>query len=282
MKVTTINGGAHRAIQLVEMKGDPQEPLAVATFGLHGTGKTRLAATAPGPIGLVPLDRKTRQTMLRVSNEFGRKVVIPDADLFRADNPMLLATLKPDCGNKSKVVGLTGQQPDCCAIHAYRFGLNRIKDVIFRMAEDDNLRSIVIDSATNLWDDILFANHGRTDHINPRDRGPDNREMQELLAACSSKNLVLTHKSKEIWKAEKPTGRFEWDGYKHLGYETNVIVEQMRSPNPTEDGWTYKLQTKMCQANAALSGLDLLFDDSISFKSLAEAIYPEAPDGYFD
>ncbi len=270
-----------------EIKLDPgfttsiqaDDKLAIGLYGEQGTGKTRFSITTPDPIGVIPLDRKTRATVQRISQELGKTVVMPTADFIRVENPMKMAMLPPSCG-KSVEIKLTDPAPKyCCAIHYYRWHVNRIKAATYTLYNNRAIRSIVIDTGTQLWEDILFAHFGRSERVMPRDRGPANQEMIEFLNCLSGKHLILTHKARQIWKNDKPTNRFDWAGFPHLGYHTNVIAE-MRCDETKEagDDNRFTLSMVLCQDNPDIQGpggKDLLADDQINFQTLAYCIYPD-------
>lgn len=255
------------------------ESIALGLFGEQGTGKTRLLTTMPDPIGIIPLDRKCRATVSRIAEELGKVVVFPKADFIRVENPMRLSMLKPTCGGNVEVK-LTDKEPRyCCAIHYYRWHVNRIKAAAYRLYDHPDIRSIGIDTGTQLWEDILFAHYGRSERIMPRDRGPANQEMIEFLNCLSGKHLAITHKAREVWKNDKPTGRYEWAGFPHLGYHVNVIAEctcdETKGP---DDENRFALNVVMCQDNPDIQGPGgkrLLVDDQINFQMLAYSIYPE-------
>lgn len=244
-----------------------QDQLAIAVFGLAGSGKTRFCCTAPDPIGFIPLDRKTRRTVERVSRELGKTVVMPEQDFVRVENPMKLAVMDVTEAKKW-----------------YRAHVNRIKEAAFRLYDHKQIRSIVIDSASQLWEDMLFAEFGRAQRIMPRDRGAVNQEMIDLLNCLGGKHLILTHKASEIWSGSgdsaRPTGKYEWKGFPHLGYHVNVIAELVCNEHkgPADEG-RFTLNVVMCQDNPDIQGpggKSLLQDASISFQMLALQIYPDS------
>ena len=67
-----------------------------------------------------------------------------------------------------------------------------------------------------------------------------------------------------------------------IGYYANIMVEQSCDEIKPEGKGRYMLRVNDCQANASLIGLDLLSDEGITFTNLAECVFPDAPDGYFD
>jgi hypothetical protein len=304
MKVTTMarKETAADAVPLVEVTAeDYREPLIISTFGHSGGGKSRIIGTAPGDIGVIPMEVKSRLSILKAAAEFGRKVIMPEKELIRVGNPMLLATLPAACvspdrwtgkGHKqedmeklaaremdriSKEIGLN-DQPECCAIHFYRGHVNRVKSVAFRMAAMNNIRTIGIDTFGQLVEDMLFANYGRTDRIMPLDRKSFNQEVRDFLNALSHKNLILTHHAAQVWSDNKPTSKYKpASSFAKIGHYTSVAVRQERVSKPVDGGPAYTLSCLDCQANAGLIGVEeLLVDEDICFQNLALAVYEDS------
>ena len=291
-------------IRLVEAQMDYQEPLIVCTYGTPGSGKSRLAGTAPGDIGLIPTERKSRQTVVHTAEEFGRKVIVPDIDLIRTDNPMLISNMPQSCivigdaAHKGWTPGaiqdemqriahtikLDGPRPSCCQRHSFRWHIQRVKSVAYRMAEMPNIRTIVIDTFGALVDDFSYANYGITGLIDPKEFGfapreDMNKEVREFLNNISHKNLVLTHHSSTVWKDGKPTKPEQtkpMSNFGKIGHYVSVMLEQKRDDRRELGEGRYVCMVKDCQANARIIGLDLLFDDDISFAALAMQVYPDS------
>lgn len=242
------------------------DALAIGIFGEHGAGKTRFCITAPDPIGFIPLDRKARKTIEKTARELGKVVVMPDKDFIRVENPMALAVMKPE---DAKVY--------------YRKHVNTVKEAAFKLYQHKDIKTVCIDTGTQLWEDMLFAEFGRSQRIMPRDRGPCNQEMIDFLNALSGKNLIVTHRAKEIWSggdAGKPTGRYEHAGFPHLGYYVNVLAEFVcDEKKKAEDEERYYMNISLCQANADIqgpAGKKFLADDMVTFMALAMSIYPDS------
>ncbi len=312
MKTTQLSGiqkqTASDPIPLVEVSANGsayQEPLIVSTFGDEGGGKSRLIGTAPGDIGVIPMEGKTRASVLKAAAEFGRKVIMPERDLIRTGNAMILAMLPAACVTEdrfksmrpedavktaeremeeiSKEIRLDGPQPDCCARHYYRWHINRVKSVAFRMADTPSIRTIGIDTFGQWVEDCLFANYGRTDKIMPLDKKSFNQEVRDFLNAISHKNLILTHHAAQIWEQNKPTNKYKpASSFAKIGHYTNVAVRQSRRKVPVDGEPTYTLSVLDCTANVGLIGTDLLYDGDITFSNLANAVFEDAPDGWFD
>jgi hypothetical protein len=260
------------------------DSMALAVFGEQGSGKTRFGITFPGPIGVIPLDRKSRKTIEKIARELDKTVLLPKDDFIRVENPMKLSMLKADC-EKTIIVSLDAKEPPkvsgnyCCAKHYYRWHVNRIKSAAFRLYAHPDIETIMIDTGTQLWEDILFAHYGRSERIMPRDRGPANQEMIDLLNCLSGKNLVITHKAKEIWKSDKPTGRYELAGFAHMGYHVNVVAEMVCDENKRpEDEGRFSMNVHLCQDNPDIQGPKgkrLLTDDTITYDYLTAYINGE-------
>lgn len=271
-------------MKTIQIKGYVSNPpaddaIALAIFGEQGSGKTRFACTAPAPIGFIPLERKSRRTAQKMAEELDVQILMPEQDFIRTGNPMKLAVLPVEC-NKKKDVDFRkpAKEYECCSKHYYRWHVDRIKGAAFELYDHPDIHTIVIDSGTQLWEDMLFAEFGRSQRIMPRDRGSVNQEMTDLLNALSGKHLIITHHSTQIWKNDKPTDRYDAKGFAHIGYHVNGTVEFVNDPSKGEDDeGRFYINVPLCQANPDIQGpggKKLLMDWDISFGNLAELMYP--------
>lgn len=275
-------------IKIVELHDTNPDKFSIASFGEQGSGKSRLGGTFPEPIGVIPLDRKTRYTIAKTASEMGKKVLIPEIDLIRVENPMRLAMMKDDCGD-GKRPKLLDPAPTCCSIHYYRWHVNRVKEVAFRYCEmpDSKCKSIILDTGSQFCEDVLFACYGRTQKIMPRDRGMYNQELIDFFNAIGNKHLLITHKAKDIWKGEgneaKPTGEFKAKAWKEIGYHVNIEIEHYRglkgkiNKKKADEEIPFHIDVRQCQANPALVGeTKLLEGEAITFQNLAMMVFPDS------
>jgi hypothetical protein len=232
----------------------------------------------PGPIGVVPLDRKSRRTVEMAKAELGKVVMMPKVDLVTPINPMKLASLTPLC--KGAVASnINKPAPMCCASHYHRHQVDKIKDAIYTLYGADSIKSIVLDSGTQFYEDMLFAEYGRSQRILPRERGAVNREMRDFYASLSKKNLYITHEARAIYKNDQKTDRIELSGWAHTGYNTNVEIEFGVNDAKEEGEGKFYLTVKRCQDRPVLqgvSGKQLLTDEEITFPHLAMQMYPNS------
>lgn len=286
-----------------------QEPLVVGIFGGPGSGKSRFLASAPGDIGLIPTESKSRQTVLHDAAEFGKQVILPsingkEVSLIRTANPMMLASIPQTCiviGDEkhkgwtagalqdemqkiAESITITSPAPECCQRHYYRWHVNRVKHFAYLMLDHPTIRTIGFDTFGTFVDDVSYANYGITGVIDPKEYGFAPREdmikeIREFLNNMSRKNLVLTHHSKGVWRDGKPVaGKTQEDGkFSKLGHYVAVMVEMTRDDKKKlgDEGY-YTMKVKDCQANPVLIGEDVLKDVDITFADLAMKVYPDS------
>ena len=316
MKTTNIpqsttsgtGSGSGSPIRLVEATGIYQEPLIVCTCGEWGSGKSRLIGTARN-LALMPMDAKSKGTITRTCEQLGYPMpLLPNQDMIRVSNPMLLSRLPNTCIviGDAKHKGMTPGQlqdemqdiadtikidspsPICCRRHFFRWHVERVKYAVFLMAADPRVKTIGIDPFGQFVEDVSYANYGLTGVIDPKEFGfaprqDMNTEIRQFLNAINHKNLILTHHIKQVWKDGKPTNKYKPESqFSGIGYYANIMVEQSCDESKPEGEGRYMLRVNDCQANASLIGLDLLSDEGITFTNLAECVFPDAPDGYFD
>lgn len=243
--------------------------LVIALYGQEGTGKTTFIASAPGPIGVVPLDRKTRFSIAKRAKELGRRdIYMPKDDFIRHSNPIKLSLMK-----------------EAEAKTYYTDHVKRVMECAYKFLDHPDFRTVAVDNGSQLWEDMLFKHFGRNQRIMPRDRGPVNQDMIDFLAAMTGKHFILTHKSREQWKDDKPIGKFEPAGLNAIGYHVTVVMEMARNPqfNPDIDkppfNWQFSATIRHCQHNPLLqvpNSDNVMKDENISFQNLAMMIYPDA------
>jgi hypothetical protein len=126
-------------------------------------------------------------------------------------------------------------------------------------------------------EDLLYSNYGRTDSIMPLDKKSFNQEVRDLLNHLSGKNLILTHHESTIWENNKPTRKTKpTSSFNKTGHYTSVMTHQRRDESKAFGDGRYSLTVDDCQANAELIGMDLLYDEQITFANLAQLVYPES------
>lgn len=108
-----------------------------------------------------------------------------------------------------------------------------LKDYKAALAGD--AKTIVVDTATQLWEVLRMAHLERVQKESPKERvklqpveySQPNAIMRSVIAAprANNKHSVLTHYIREVWDGEgKRTGIFEADQFKHTEGLADVIL----------------------------------------------------------
>jgi hypothetical protein len=234
----------------------PDARPAVCIFGEENTGTTRFGCTAPhddGWIGWLALDKNSKATVEEMKVRDNLPVLVNKEPFLSHADAMKVALIdNPDEVKK-----------------IYTGAIRKVFDQAVALAAHPDVESVVIDRASQLFDMILFSHFGRRNQIESFQRGAPNQDMIDLINALSTKNLVLIHKSAEIWKdtgevdkngrkKQAPTGKFKPDGFNQVGRFVTAVVELSAKRGKVtglED--KYRLKVVTCKGNTLLEGSDL-------------------------
>lgn len=248
----------------------------VASHGQHRTGKNHWAFTAPGPIGCMPLDQNFFYTAEKCAKEMRKEIIWPkDAKEKLMRNPAYL-------------VGKSKEE----IRKIYQEKMKWFDDQYYTLTENRDVRTIVIDTGTQLWDSILFRHFGRTDrdtddpqarNINNLGRGPANADITDYVTAVEDKHLIVIHKSKQLWRGGAPVnGKMEMAGYSGVTYLVNAVIEHAKDEETHEDRCKkrgecqcFEVRIEDSQANPMLNG-EVLKGYECDFESLAMKVFPES------
>lgn len=252
----------------------PDDRPSLSIHGIEGVGKTRLAMTAPDPIGLLALDKKSKRTAEAIGAELG-KVIIANQKPFLPDTSAIkLATVDGDTADGLKQIKDT-----------YTLAVKNVLESGMRLAEHKDIQTIVLDTGSQFFDWILFSHFGRRNQITPTSRGAANQDMIDFVNALRSKHLIIIHRSKEIWKKtgendkqgkpiKEPSGKFEVDGFNKIGGFVTATIELTNNKAPTDDlDKKFRVKVVTCQTKPLLEGQDLseyeVKGDSITWDNIA-------------
>lgn len=237
----------------------PDDKPTVSVYGEEGSGKTRFAATAPDPIGLLPLDSKSKRTFDKIAKELKKLVIAPDKPFVKPAESIAISLL-----DSSDPEGLK-------KVRAYFTDIyRRVMEDSMKLAASPDIATIVVDSNTAFWDWILFSHFGRRNQIESYQRGAPNNDMAEFITALKQKNLILLHRSADIWadtgetdkagrKKQAPTGKFKAEGCSKLGYLVNCEIEMVSKAKAETLDAKFKVRVRECQSNPLIEGS--LLDD---------------------
>lgn len=252
--------------------------LTINSEGLERSGKTNFALTAPGPIGIIALDKNTENIAIK-AQKAGKEIMLADfCDPDPKRNPLAEFVL-PVRAEPGKAVKT--EQKASKGFYEKRW--DAISGAIFDLINEKSIRSIVIDSGTQLWEDIRLARFGKLAQVAPREYGIVNQEMRELIMAVKC-NLIVTHKLGKQYKGNDWDGRsYEGKGWSDIAYACQITLRQNCSMIRDEDSETpnakrpqFSANIMDCNQDANLRGMELA-DEDCSFQTLASLVYPDAP-----
>lgn len=212
--------------------------LIVNVVGKEKQGKTNFGLTAPGPIILFDLDYGLEGV---VSKFAGQKDIYPtEYRINEISANQFLATWE------------------------------RFKKELVAALKEKEVRSIVVDTGTEMWELIRLARFGKLTQVMPQHYGPVNSELRGLIrdAYSSDKNLILLHKMTEVYRNNQPTGEYAMAGFKDIPYNVQVNVLCWRDT----DG-IFHATINDCRQNSDLAGMDLV-GDMVNFQTLATLVFP--------
>lgn len=258
-EITTLDSVKARSLRdtsFTEAADTVKQRLIVAIDGETGSGKNRLAFSFPDPIAFLSFDpnyaktlneaRKTRKRILRASYS--------------------LPVIKPDGRNAEVVAGVAGELWDKVAVD------------FMGAIRDSKVQTIIVDTATELFELIKLAIYGKTVQVMQRDLGHAYASYRQFIreAESSDKNLVLIHKMKDEYKQDKSTGNRIRAGYKDTAYSVTTEVLMEKDPSePFPD--RYHAKIIKCHLRPEIewdgNGNGELTGELISFESLQAMVW---------
>lgn len=252
---------------------------AIGIFGIEGSGKTRLCATATeyaqerGQVpGWLVCDRKTRKTVREVHQELGLLLPAMNSDDFISQAQAL------------EIAGLNREEDkDNAKIQKiYTEVFKRLVDAAVRLGQTDHISPIVFETGTQVWDWISYAHFGRKQGVGKsRVWGPPKQDWSDLVDALSHKTLIMSFWEKDAYAGEERAGFTKPDGPPHLGYTTTTLVrltfDRKKKLGKEETHIDrFGLDVFESQDNVALAGTNgVLSGGAISYSNLMALLRPE-------
>jgi len=197
--------------------------LIIAVDGQEKRGKTTFGLSAPAPIAFFNFD----EGLEGVIHKFKDKEILISSFMLPADKKVPGVDWKAEWG--------------------------RFKEEYKRVLTHSEVRTVVIDTATELWELCRMAGLGKLTQVLPHHYGPVNAEMREVIRTAYGydKNLILLHKMRTQYVNDKWTGKYERNGFKDTGFAVQVNVRLLR-----KDG-QFVCFVKDCRQNMDLCDLEL-------------------------
>lgn len=208
--------------------------LIMSVEGDWGTGKTDFALTAPGPIAFFKIDPNSDVTVAKYANKkriLKNEIVVPSSD-------------QPDAQAKAEAVWRKFRAD-------YDWALNH------------DIRSIIWDTASEIWELCRLAAFGKLTNVMPHHYVAVNNDFRRLIkdAFDSDTNLIMIHKVKDEWvnytdtqgkEKGKRTGKKERAGFSDIGFACQVMVQTTFDRDREES--PFQAQVLKCTQNPMITG----------------------------
>ena len=221
--------------------GEVMPRLIMSIEALEKNGKTHFALTAPGPIAYFDFDIGTEG----VINKFtaGKEIIVSEHRIPRDSD-----------GGKG---------------FDFARGYETFHKRFMAALNNKQVRTLIVDTMSEAWELLRMARFGKLTQVMPRQYGPVNAEVRELIRQCfeHDKNVILVHKMKpqyvgDIWK-----GTYERAGFKDIGF-----LVQVNGQLGFDEG-EFTCHITDCRQDMSLSGMDLA-GPLCNFPILAQMVFP--------
>jgi len=220
-----------------------QPRIIVSLSALEKQGKTHFALTAPGPIAFF-------------STDIGEEGVVSKFTKDKVIHIMDVARIGEDAAE---------QAPE---------EWDRFAKAYHGALADKKVRSIIIDTATEIWELLRIARFGRLTQVMPYQYGPVNAEYRNLIreAYKFDKNLILIHKMKAQYINDKRTGEYDRAGFSDTGFLVQVNATAYRYD--ADDGGKFAFTVADCRQQPDLQEMEFE-GDMANFPALAMMVLPD-------
>jgi hypothetical protein len=219
------------------------QPRIIASIsGLEKQGKTHFSLTAPGPIAMFSTDIGEEGVVEKFMDD--KKIYIMHIDRVDEDS--------------------AEQAPK---------EYSRFHTAYLDMLRGKEVRTILIDTATEIWEILRMARFGRLTQVMPYQYGPVNAEYRALIreAYTYDKTLILTHKMKPQYINDKRTGEYDRAGFGDTGFLVQVNAQVYRYL--PQDGGEFAIFVKDCRQEPSLAGEEFT-GPMCTFPMLASMVLP--------
>lgn len=215
-------------------------------------GKTNFALSAPGPIAYVNFDQGLDSVIQKFQKL--KKIYVAEMKLPRKGNDM----------NVEEVANAAAES------------WNTFCNDFMGAVRDPSVKTIVTDTATELWELLRLAKFGKLAQVMPHQYAIPNSIYREMIREVenSTKNLILIHKVSDEYVNDKRTGQKIRAGYKDSGYIVQVNAKLWKvASEDFPDRFHFEITD--CRQNPECEGTELT-GLAVNFQTVAQLIYPES------
>lgn len=234
--------------------------VVVSIDGLPKTGKTTLALTAASTIAIVNLNFGLEYVASKFKDA-GKDILTYDAS--------------------KRLAGMVGMSTDERGMECDII-MKETEEVVQDALRTQNVRTILIDTGTELWEVARYGTIGSEGGrgVAARDYGDANAFMRRIIKAAYSTDhvsLIIVHHTKEAWANNKPTGLNIRDGWKNIGAEIQFSIlteveETINRRTRRKQGETFYATIKECRINREMEMFGRLEGDMLNFPMIASMV----------
>jgi len=243
--------------------------------GREKNGKSEWSLTSPAPIAFFNLNKRIEGVIDKFADK--KEIYVYEYPSYSRDDMNEVMTLKalPDKDPKKiekEVAELFKEK--------YKRIWNDIQRDFYEVAETRDIRTIVIDTETDLWETRRLAEWGRSASI-PTAFSGLNKDMRNMVEAVnySGKNLIMISEMKKQYKDHIDkngknvgiwTGDYEMAGWTGISYKVQVNLLAKFDP------LTHTFSTTIidCGLDQMLAG-EVMENDMSTFPFLGITIFPD-------
>ena len=232
--------------------------MVMSIEGDYGTGKTDLALTAPPPIAFFKFDLNADHTLAKWAAT--KTIYKCEYDIPEPDDPKA----------KELATGLW----------------TKFTSDYHRAIQSPKIRSIVWDTASEVWEQCRLAAFGKLTNVMPHHYVETNNKFRRLIREAyeSDTNLIMIHRLKDEWQnyigtdgkeKGRKTGRKERAGFSDIAFACAVMVQTVFNPEDSDS--PFQARVLKCTQTPQLTGRVYTQIGDIrmnSFPVLASDVFP--------
>lgn len=223
--------------------------MIIASGGEDRDGKTQFGLTAPAPIAIFPFDNNTDEMISKWIKR--KKILVPNVSL---------------------------DYTDATEIGEWKPVWERFEELWKDAVNSPSVRTIMADTFGEAYELCRLAEFGKLTEVMPTNYARVNAKFKRLIDMTynTDKNVILTHRLKDVYKGKDRTGERTLAGYTDIAYKVQIVIRHWRildnrDPETGDEGFGFNIIN--ATQNEKLAGTYLSEPDN-TFAGLGTLVYP--------